>query len=190
MYPPLHESPQVVPLHVAVPFVSVGHGEHEVPQELTLVSRTHCPPHMCVPGSHAMPQLDPLQVATALLAVGHAEHEEPHESTLSFGRQEPPHRCDPWSHATPHVPPLQTAMPPETPGQVVPQPPQLLVSEPCVSTHELPQRVRPGAHPLAHAPFEQTGVTPPHSWPHMPQLLAELERLASHPFDALMSQSA
>jgi hypothetical protein len=39
--------PQLVPLHVALPFGSVGQAVHDVdPQLVTLVFATHVPPHM------------------------------------------------------------------------------------------------------------------------------------------------
>ena len=40
----MHVRPQAVPLHVAVPFASVGHGEHdEVPHEAVEVLSAHVP---------------------------------------------------------------------------------------------------------------------------------------------------
>ena len=53
MKPALHVIPQLVPSHVAVPFVGTGHAVHEVvPQPITLVLSTHAAPHWCEPAGH------------------------------------------------------------------------------------------------------------------------------------------
>jgi hypothetical protein len=49
---------QLVPLHVADPFVGTGHATHEVvPHELVDELLEHVPLHECVPGGQAQPPL-------------------------------------------------------------------------------------------------------------------------------------
>ena len=48
----LQVTPQAPALHVAVPFVGVGHAVHEVPQELGLLSATQSPLQSCLPDGH------------------------------------------------------------------------------------------------------------------------------------------
>jgi hypothetical protein len=68
--PELQVSPQLVPLHEAVPLLD-GHGEHELPQELTLVLETHWLPHRWKPATHEKPHETPSQVGMALAGATH-----------------------------------------------------------------------------------------------------------------------
>jgi hypothetical protein len=89
-----HWSPQLVPSHVGVvplPAGPAGHGEHRLPQVLTLVFSTHWPLHSWYPGLHCTPQLVPLQVAMPKAGAGHGVHIEPHVSTLVFDTHCVPH---------------------------------------------------------------------------------------------------
>jgi hypothetical protein len=151
MKPALHVIPQLVPSHVAVPFVGTGHAVHEViPQPITLVLGTHAAPHWCEPAGHTqlmpdctkpalhvIPQLVPSHVAVPFAGTGHAVHEViPQLLTLVFETHIPEHRCRPIGHwhapATHVCPPMQRR----------PHIPQLLLSV-CVSTHAGSQKVCP-----------------------------------------------
>jgi hypothetical protein len=53
MKPALQVNPQVVPSHVAVPFMGAVQGVHElIPQLSMLLFETHIPEHECCPIGH------------------------------------------------------------------------------------------------------------------------------------------
>jgi len=96
-----------LPSQLTVPPVSVGQGEHALPQVLTSVLLTHCVPHRCVP-----------------LGQAHCPfaHISPPEQTLSqlpqwllstvVSTQAPLHMVRPRTHVKPQLAPSQVAVAP------------------------------------------------------------------------------
>ncbi len=82
--------------------------------------------------------------------------------------------------------------PPSGAAQACPHPPQLAVSV-CVSTHESPHIMKPGAQAMPHMPSEHVATafaTPVvHAAPQAPQFKGSDEICASQPFDSWWSQS-
>jgi hypothetical protein len=109
--------PHLVPSQVACPFDGTLHGEHEVPQEFTLVFDAQAPSQSCVVAGHwfmqafcagmqlpahgfsplgqLMPHLVPSHVASPPFGGWHAEHDPPHVLGSRLLTQAAPHSCCP-----------------------------------------------------------------------------------------------
>jgi len=99
-------------------------------------------------------------------------------------------------HRWPQVPLAQVALPLASPGQALPQRPQLVMDE-REDSHPLEampsQSAKPGAQDTPHALAAQVGVAlgaPGQAPPQRPQLAAEVRVLVSQPSDAEPLQSA
>jgi len=99
----LQVNPHCVPSQVAAPLVGVGHGAHDVPQELGLVfgwqvplqswlplaqtpehdamEAMHMPAHSFIPDGQLPPHIEPSHVALPPVGTGHAVQLEPHDAT-------------------------------------------------------------------------------------------------------------
>ena len=184
--PGAHAIAHASPSQAAAPLPRVGPGQfvpHCLPQLLGSLSRTQEPPQAWAPGLHVDPQVaPPVQVAVAFAPAGHFPQAAPTPQLaaslfMAHVAEAPvPQR---WSFALqvkPQAPPVEhVGVPPVTAGHCVPQPPQWLGSL-FSSTHDVPQRLRPGSHPEVHANVEdpgalgeQTGVPPLHAVVHPPQ---------------------
>ncbi len=85
-------APQLVPSQVDVPFITAGHGLHDMPHEAVLALLTHAPPQAWNPALHETPQAVPSHDALPLAGAGHAVHEVPQVAALSLRTQVAPHR--------------------------------------------------------------------------------------------------
>jgi hypothetical protein len=84
---------QVVPLHVATPLGSPGHGVHEAPQVAGELLSSQAPAQSWKPALQVKLQLVPLQVAVALAGALHGVHEVvPQLLTLELLAHAPLHR--------------------------------------------------------------------------------------------------
>lgn len=108
----LQVTPHAVPLHVAVPLRTKGHGAQLKPQLLTLVSLAHNSPQRCWPAAqvnpHAVPSHD---VVTEPWGAAHGSHDAPQLFTSVFDTQAPLHSCAPVGQVRPHFTPSQAATP-------------------------------------------------------------------------------
>lgn len=140
------------------------------------VQPTATPPHTGVAPAHASPQR--AQWALEPRGLSHPSAPRPLQSPK------------PGSHErTTHVP-RSHAVVPFAPAQVIPQPPQWLLSA-CVSTQRPPHICCPAGHPVAHVRVvaSHAGVAPVQRTPHAPQCSAEPSE-ASQPLLGSPSQSA
>jgi hypothetical protein len=110
----LQVNPQAVPSQVAVPFIGVEHGVHDVtPHEFGLLfgwqvplqswlpsaqtpehdalEAMHMPAHSFIPDGQLPPHIMPSQVAVPPVGIGQAMQLEPHESTAVLLTHELPH---------------------------------------------------------------------------------------------------
>ncbi len=109
----LQVNPQLVPSHVAVPFMGVEHAVHDVPHEFGLVFCWQVPLQSWLPLAHT-PEQDAVEAM-----------------------QTPAHSFIPDGHVPPHIVPSQVAVPPVGTEQAVQLEPQELIE--VLLTHELPQ---------------------------------------------------
>jgi hypothetical protein len=149
------------PSQVAVAFGGAGHGWHNRPQVLTLLSLAHMPLQSWVPLAHwpvqvrsggtqafwqsrlsprhSPPQLTPSQVARPLSGGVQAEQETPQVAISVLLTHREPHRCRPDGQEYSHrFEPLQAAMPPS--GTAVHS---ALPQHPSVAMHASPQGLKP-----------------------------------------------
>jgi hypothetical protein len=119
---------------------------------------THAPLQFVSPAMHMPEHIPPEQT----WPVGHTLPQAPQLfGSLWVAVHTPEQRASPFVHA--QLPFWHVV----APVQVVPHPPQLLLSV-CSFTHEDPHRVRLAAHVIAHLPLEQT--FPMQTSPQVPQL--------------------
>jgi hypothetical protein len=133
--------PQVVPSHVAEPFVGTGHAVQEDPHVRTAVLSAQAFPQACEPLGHAAPQVPLLQLAVPPpVGAGQAWPQAPQlaGSVCSF-TQPAVHCVSPEGHCVPHFVPSQVAVPPAGAEQALHElVPQLLID--VLLTQLVPQR--------------------------------------------------
>ena len=141
-----------MPLHVESAFAGGTQDVHDVvPHEVTLVLLTQSAPQACEPALQLWPQVAPLQVAVPFDGGVHGVHAPPQVATSRLLTQAPPQRWRPDAQATPHWKFEHVGDPLATPGQLLPQPPQLSALLET-STHDAPHVVSPLAHECWQVP--------------------------------------
>ena len=88
----MHVTPQVAPLHVAVPVAGAGQAVHEAPQVASALFETHAPPQRWKPALQVAPQAVPLHEGVPLATAGQAVHAAPQVATALFDTHAPPQR--------------------------------------------------------------------------------------------------
>lgn len=145
----LQVNPQLVPSHVAVPFIGVEHGVHdEAPHEFGLefgwqvplqswlplgqtpehdaVDAMQTPAHSFIPDGQVPPHVMPSHVAVPPVGTGQAAQLEPHEATEVLLAQDDPQTWYPVLQVKPHAVPSQVAVPCAGITQAVQDVPQVL----------------------------------------------------------------
>lgn len=175
--PVLHVNPQVIPLHVAVPFAGAVQRVQLGPHALMsfAIVLTHAPMHVRCPAGHPPPHVPIVQLGVA--PTTESMHTRPHmpqfaRSVLRLTHT-PLHADSPAGHVETQLPATHVALPPVGAEQRIPQAPQLAGSV-CKFTHEAPH-IAP-AQVVPQVPIEHTSALV-HARPHMPQFAVSLERV-------------
>jgi hypothetical protein len=149
----LHKNPQLLPSHVATPFVGgVAQGEHDAPHEVMLVLLTQVPPQRWYPATHVNPQAPPVHVGIAFGGAVHATLHEPQKSGFVFvSTQSAPQRVgvlppQPLEHPKLEPITVHTGVAPE---QTRPHMPQSTAVERSTS-HPVAAMPSQSANPAAH----------------------------------------
>lgn len=81
-----------------MPCITVGHGVHELPHEVTASLETHAPLQVCEPGAHVTPHVPAMHVACSFAPVAHASHFAPQLPVAESLTHDCPHACFPEGH--------------------------------------------------------------------------------------------